>query len=93
MLVYKASYRYLDEGVHGEVVDFPGVITFGRNIKETRHLLSGALVDMAETNILMGEALPVPNAKLRNPDADFEEPIHLILNASIEVKVRPQALI
>ncbi len=93
MLIYKASYKYLDEGIHGEVVDFPGVITFGRNIKETRHLLSGALVDMAETNILIGELLPQPNADAKNPDADFEEPIHLILNASIEVTVRPQALI
>ena len=26
MLTYKAMYKYLDEGVHAEVLDFPGVI-------------------------------------------------------------------
>ncbi len=52
MLNYKASYTFVQEGKHGEVVDFPGVITFGETIKETRKLLAGALVDMAETNIL-----------------------------------------
>jgi hypothetical protein len=29
MLTYKAMYKYLDEGIHGEVLDFPGVITWG----------------------------------------------------------------
>jgi predicted RNase H-like HicB family nuclease len=93
MLVYKASYKYLPEGIHGEVVDFPGVITFGQTIRETRKLLAGALVDMAETNILLGEPLPKPNPELRDLEADFDEPIHLILDAATQVKVRPEALI
>ena len=92
MLIYKASYKYLQDGIHGEVVDFPGVITFGRTIKETRKLLAGALVDMAETNILLGEALPAPNPEMKDLEADFDEPIHLILNASTQVSVRPVAL-
>ena len=28
MLTYKAMYKLLDEGVHAEVLDFPGVITW-----------------------------------------------------------------
>ncbi|MBC7899803.1 MAG: type II toxin-antitoxin system HicB family antitoxin [Saprospiraceae bacterium] len=92
MLVYKASYKYLQDGIHGEVVDFPGVITCGRNIKETRTLLAGALEDMAETSIVMGEPLPLPNPEIRDLDADFDEPIHLILSAGTLVNVRPRAL-
>ena len=92
MLVYKASYKFLDNGVHGEVVDFPGVITSGRNIKEARRLLAGALVDMAETKILMGEPLPPPNADIKDPEADFDEPIHLILDASTQIRIRPATL-
>lgn len=92
MLVYKASYVYLDDGVHGEVVDFPGVISSGNTINETRRLLAGALEDMAETNILMGDPLPVPNPEATNPDADLEEPIHLILNAGTRVKISPVAV-
>ena len=29
MLAYRAMYKYLEEGVHAEVLDFPGVITWG----------------------------------------------------------------
>lgn len=92
MLVYKASYKYLDDGIHGEVVDFPGVITCGRTINETRKLLAGALEDMAETNIMLGEALPAPNPDARDSDADFDEPIHLILSAATQIKVRPRGV-
>lgn len=81
MLVYKASYKYLEDGVHAEVVDFPGVITCGRTIDETRKLLAGALEDMAETNILLGEPLPKPNPEALDPDADLDEPISLVLTA------------
>ncbi len=77
MLTYKAMYKFLDDGVHGEVLDFAGVITCGKNLDETRKLLADALVDMAETNWLLGESLPIPNLFLTNSEADLEEPIWL----------------
>jgi predicted RNase H-like HicB family nuclease len=89
MLTYKAMYKFLPEGVHGEVLDFPGVITCGKDLEETRKLLAGALVDMAETNLLMGESLPRPDTEVTDTEADLEEPIHLILNASTQIKVIP----
>lgn len=76
MLTYKARYKFLDDGVHGEILDFPGVITCGKDLAETRYLLASALVDMAETNLLLGESLPLPNPQLTNEDSDLEEPIH-----------------
>ena len=90
MLTYKAMYKFLDDGVHGEVLDFAGVLTCGKNLDETRKLLADALVDMAETNLLLGESLPIPDASLSNSEADLEEPIHLILNASSRIKVVPE---
>lgn len=91
MLTYKAMYKYVDGGVHGEVLDFPGVITCGRDIDEARSLLASALVDMSETSLMMGESLPNPNPAVSDPDADLEEPIHLILNAAsrIDLVVEP----
>ncbi len=77
MLTYKAMYKYLDEGIHGEVLDFPGVITWGKNLEEVRVLLASALVDMAETNLLYGEPLPQPDPNITDPDADLEEPTRL----------------
>jgi predicted RNase H-like HicB family nuclease len=87
MLTYKAMYKFVDGGVHGEVLDFPGVITCGRDLDEARSLLANALVDMSETNLLMGESLPNPDPVVSDPEADLEEPIHLILNASSRVNL------
>jgi predicted RNase H-like HicB family nuclease len=90
MLTYKAMYKYLDDGVHAEVLDFPGVITCGPDLDEARRLLESALVDMAETTLLAGEPLPIPNPTCTEPDADIEEPVHLLLTAASRVKVIPQ---
>lgn len=92
MLTYTASYKVLGDGVHGEVLDFPGVITCGKDITQARKLLAGALVDMAETNLALGEPLPAPNEGVAEPEADIVEPIHLILNASSGVREVPEAI-
>jgi predicted RNase H-like HicB family nuclease len=90
MLSYKAMYKYLNEGVHAEVLDFPGVITWGSDLDAARRLLTSALVDMAETNLLKGEPLPQPNPTCTESDADLEEPIHLLLKAASRVVLVPQ---
>ena len=90
MLAYKAMYKYLDEGVHAEVLDFPGAITWGTDLKQARTLLGSALVDMAETNLLRGEPLPKPNPGATDPEADLEEPIYLLLQAASRVELVPQ---
>lgn len=90
MLTYKAMYKFLDNGVHAEVLDFPGVITCAATLEEARQMLASALVDMAETNLLNGEPLPMPDPSSTEPEADIEEPIHLLLAASSRVQCVPQ---
>jgi predicted RNase H-like HicB family nuclease len=90
VLTYKAMYKYLDQGVHGEVLDFPGVITWGADLEEARRLVASALVDMAETNLQQGEPLPQPDPSCTDPDADLEEPIHLLLTAATRITWVPQ---
>jgi len=90
MLTYKAMYKFLDQGVHAEVLDFPGTITSGANLEEARRSLANALVDMAETNLLRGEPLPQPDPSCTDPEADLEEPIHLLLSAASRICVVPQ---
>jgi predicted RNase H-like HicB family nuclease len=92
MLTYKAMYKYLDEGVHAEVLDFSGVISFGETLEEARRMLASALVDMAETNLIHGEPLPYPDPTISDPDADVEEPIHLLLTAASR-KASPSPLV
>ena len=66
MLTYKALYKFLNQGVHAEVLDFPGAITCGPTLEEARRLLASALADMAETNLLRGEPLPPPELRFPN---------------------------
>jgi hypothetical protein len=33
MLTYKAMYKFVEGGVHAEVLDFPGVMTSGANLE------------------------------------------------------------
>ncbi len=91
MLTYKAMYKFLDGSVHAEVLDFPGAITFGKDLDDARRMLASALVDMAETSLLSGRPLPRPDPAVTDPESDLEEPIHLLLTAATRVSVTPQA--
>ena len=75
MLTYKSSYKSAEGIVLGEVLDFPGTIAYGNSLDEARHNLASALRDMAETNLLKGEPLPIPDAAVTRDDAEIEEPI------------------
>ena len=90
MITYRAMYKFLHDKVHGEVLDFPGAISFGSDLDEARRMLGSALVDMAETSLAHGEALPKPNPKVNDLDSDIEEPIHLLLTAASRVAEVPQ---
>lgn len=89
MLQYKAGYKFVDGGVHSQVVDFPAVITCADNLADARRLLTGALLDVAEAHLEVGQPLPVPNPQATDPEMDFEEPIYLHLSASSEVTQVP----
>ena len=91
MLTYKAMYKFVDGGVHAEVMDFPGAISCGRNLDDARDMLASALVDMAETNLMLHEPLPTPDPTVTDAESDLEEPIHLILSAASRVTVSPAA--
>ncbi|HEY3968069.1 MAG TPA: type II toxin-antitoxin system HicB family antitoxin [Planctomycetaceae bacterium] len=88
MLVYKSAYRWEDGVCLGEVLDFPGTVSFGQTLDEARENLAGALRDMAETNLLRGEALPIPNATRTDPQADLQEPIYLVLQTGQNISLQ-----
>jgi predicted RNase H-like HicB family nuclease len=89
MLTYKAMYKFLEHGVHAEVLDFPGTITAGGTLEEARRLLASAL----ETALLHGEPLPQPDPSCTDPEADVEEPLHLLLTAASHIRVVPQTTV
>lgn len=85
MITYRAMYKFLPEGVHAEVLDFPGVMTCADDLGTARRLLASALQDMAEEALTAGESLPTPNASATSSEADLEEPIYLLLSAATNV--------
>jgi predicted RNase H-like HicB family nuclease len=89
MLRYKAGYKFVDGGVHGQVVDFPAAITCAADLTEARRLLTAALLDVAETRLELGQPLPTPDSNVSDPEMDFEEPIYLHLSASSDVEQTP----
>jgi predicted RNase H-like HicB family nuclease len=89
MIAYKAMYSMEPDGVHAEVLDFPGAISCAATLDEARSWLAGALVDMAETYLLQGKALPIPDPSVHDEEADIEEPIYLLLTAASRVKTVP----
>ncbi len=91
MLVYKSAYKWVDGVCLGEVLDFPGTVSFGHTLDEARANLAGALHDMAETNLLRGEALPVPDPSCGDPKAELEEPIYLELQAGQQLHTQVHA--
>lgn len=75
MLQYKAGYKFVDGGVHAQVLDFPAAISCGADMDEARRMLGLALVDVAETLLGLGQAIPQPQPSLSDPEMDLEEPI------------------
>ena len=89
MLRYKAGYKFVDGGVHAQVLDFPAVITCATDLPEARQLLATALLDVTETRLELGQSLPAPNPKVTDPDMDIEEPIYMHLSVSTDVVETP----
>lgn len=74
MLTYRAMFKMLDDGVHAEVLDFPGAISCGSDLDEARRMLRSALVDMTDECLIRGEPLPQPNHAVTDSESDLEEP-------------------
>ncbi len=89
MLQYKAGYKFVNGGVHAQGLDFPAAITCGLDLAETRRMLTIALIDVAETRMEMGQALPQPDPTASDAEMDLEEPTYLHLRASTEVSEEP----
>ena len=80
MLEYHAAfYKYPeDDGWYVvSVLDFPGVNTQGKTLREARFMVKDALRLMAESYLEEGRTLPKPNPKASDPEAKRIERIRL----------------
>jgi len=58
---YTAKYTKTDSGYTGELVEWPEVITEGKNLEECRAMLKDALNEMVFAYHELGKPLPVAN--------------------------------
>jgi hypothetical protein len=93
MLQYKAGYKFVEGGVHAQVLDFPAAITCADDLAGARRLLAMALMDVAEAALATGQPLPVPDPQSRDLEMDIEEPIYLHLQVSSDVQEIPAGLV
>jgi predicted RNase H-like HicB family nuclease len=89
MIEYKAGYKFDPDGVHAEVLDFPGAISCGTDLADARMMLADALAIMAETYIQDGSPVPKPDPSVVNSSMDVVEPIYLNLLGSTQPLPEP----
>jgi hypothetical protein len=93
MIRYKAGYKYVESGVHAQVLDFPAAITCADDLPTARRLLAIALLDVAEAAMETGIPFPLPNPAVTNSEMDIEEPIYLHLHVSSDVQEVPAGVV
>ena len=61
---YTAKYTRIDSGYMGQLIEWPEVITEGKDIDECRELLRDALLEMIKAYKRQGKELPKGDALL-----------------------------
>ena len=80
MLEYHAAYykHMEDDGWYVvSVLDFPGVNTQGKTLREARNMVKDALQLMVECYLEEGRTLPKPNPMAKDPTAKRIEKVRL----------------
>ena len=62
MVNYTAKYTKIETGYMGQLVDWPEVITEGKNLEECRAMLKDALQEMLLAYADLGKKIPPGNA-------------------------------
>lgn len=62
MVNYTAKYSKIDSGYIGQLVEWPEVITEGKDLEECRAMLRDALNEMVLAYKQLGKEIPIGNA-------------------------------
>ena len=78
---HAAYYRQEDGGYVVSLLDFAGVNSQGKNLREARYMIKDALTLMVECYLEQERPLPRANPRARDKEADFQEEIVLEIRA------------
>ena len=72
MVNYTAKYTKIDSGYLGQLVEWPEVVTEGKDLEECRAMLRDALREMLLAYKQLGKEIPVGNALIEQLPAEVE---------------------
>jgi predicted RNase H-like HicB family nuclease len=83
MLDYHAAYYTIEDGwIMARVLDYPGVVTQGKDLAHARHMLRDALREMALWAREEGKSLPRPDPTAADATAQVQEPIAIPISTA-----------
>ncbi|MBM4024967.1 MAG: type II toxin-antitoxin system HicB family antitoxin [Planctomycetes bacterium] len=72
MITYTAKYTKIDAGYLGQLVEWPEVVTEGKDLEECRALLRDALREMVLAYQQLGKEIPAGNALIEQLPVEVE---------------------
>lgn len=72
MINYTAKYTKIDSGYMGQLVEWPEVVTEGKNLEDCRAMLRDALNEMVLAYKGLGKEIPLGNALIEQLPIEVE---------------------
>ena len=72
MISYTAKYTKIDSGYLGQLVEWPEVVTEGKDLEECRAMLRDALQEMVRAYRQLGKEIPAGNALIEQLPVERE---------------------
>jgi len=72
MVNYTAKYTKIDSGYMGQLIDWPEVITEGKDLEECRTMIKDALHEMVLAYKELGKNIPLGNALIEQLPVEVE---------------------
>ena len=72
MVSYTAKYTKISSGYMGQLVEWPEVVTEGRDLEDCRKMLRDALNEMVVAYRQMGKEIPLGNALIEQVPVEIE---------------------
>jgi predicted RNase H-like HicB family nuclease len=72
MTSYTAKYTKIDSGYMGQLVEWPEVVTEGKDLEECRAMLRDALNEMVLVYEQLGKEIPIGNALIEQLPVEIQ---------------------
>jgi predicted RNase H-like HicB family nuclease len=72
MITYTAKYNKISSGYMGQLVEWPEVVTEGRDLEDCRTMLRDALKEMVLAYRQVGKELPLGNALIEQVPIEID---------------------